>query len=100
MTTTQENDEDIWRVVRHIRDSPYRTLDAFQKKVREDEEWFFTKYPTLAEMCLTSETFDENALRYMIAQKNQVNNTITQHDASVSVGEHLAQKYIPAYRKR
>ena len=55
-------DEDIWIVVREIRDSPYRRLDAFQKKIREDREWFFTKYPTLAEMCLTSEVFDENAL--------------------------------------
>ena len=94
-------DEDIWIVVREIRDSPYRRLDAFQKKIREDREWFFTKYPTLAEMCLTSEVFDENALRYMFAQKSQVDHSsVTQHDASVSVGEHLADKYIPCYKKR
>lgn len=95
------SDEDIWSVVREIRDSPYRTLEAFQKKIREEKEWFFIKYPTLAEMCINSEVFDEKALEYMLAKKNQVDGaTRTQHEASVLVGEHLAEKYIPCYKKR
>lgn len=97
----ETSDQDIWSVVREIRDSPYRTLEAFQKKIREEKEWFFTKYPTLAEMCINSEVFDERALEYMLAQKTHVDGaTRTQHEASVSVGEHLADKYIPCYKKR
>jgi hypothetical protein len=52
-------------------------------------------------MCINSEVFDEKALEYMLAQKTQVEGaTRTQHEASVSVGEHLADKYIPCYKKR
>lgn len=93
-------DQDIWAVVREIRDSPYRSLPTFQENIRKSREWFFTKYPTLAEMCLTSEKFDENALQFMLRQKAQVEASAhTQHDASVIVGEHLARTYIPMYKK-
>ena len=46
-------------------------------------------------MCITSDQFDPHIVRFMLQQKHQVDrNHLTQHNASVSVGEMLAQSYI------
>lgn len=99
MTETEASEQQIWNVVREIRDSPYRGLPTFQADIRRNKAWFFDRYPSLAEMCLTSDSFDEKALACMLEQKRRVNSSnVTQHEASVVVGEHLAKTYIPMYK--
>lgn len=58
-------------------------------------ENFKNKYPKLYEMACNSESIDIDNLKFMISMLKQMqNNTVSQFDASASVGQFLYDKYI------
>jgi hypothetical protein len=70
--------------------------------VPHKEEYFATKYanfkqqyPTLYALACKGERVDTNTLQYMLNMLEQMNtSTISQYDASASVGQMLYDKYI------
>ena len=96
MSEESESEEDkIMRIVEEIRQDPHRRTEFQIARWRKTYDWFFERYPRLADMCITSDQFNPHIVRFMLKQKHQVDrNHLTQHNASVSVGEMLAQSYI------
>lgn len=93
MSDTEE--DQVMRVVEEIRNEPHRRIEFQIARWKQEHDWFFERYPRLADMCIEADEFDPRIVRHMLQQKRQVDEqALTQHDASVSVGQMLAQSYI------
>ena len=89
------NQDTIMRVVEEIRNDPHRRTEFQIARWRKEHDWFFEQYPKLADMCVNADVFDTQIVRFMLKQKQQVDQShVTQHDASVAVGEMLANSYV------
>jgi hypothetical protein len=67
---------------------------VFSDKIPSKYPLFAEHYPTLLELSL-KDNFDMTRLEYMLRLKDNIDNeTISQHDASVHVGQHLYDKYV------
>jgi hypothetical protein len=72
------------------------SLDYGEKREFFFEKYpeFAEKYPSLFEMCCDDE-FDVQQLRFMLDLRDRVQkNHMSQHDASVKVGQTLVDKYV------
>ena len=58
-------------------------------------EDFKKSFPVLFDKIMDDECFDIDNMKYMFNQLEKMNNSkLSQHDASVKVGEYLVEKYI------
>jgi hypothetical protein len=66
-----------------------------KEEIREDVARFATDYPTLFKMILNTENYNEASLRTMITMLERMGSgQLTQEQASVIVGQRLADTYI------
>ena len=83
------NNNDIYRVVQDFREH----ADLAHKNY----PWFPKQYPRLYSMC-TSPAFDMNVLQKMLDAKQQMENSeVSEHEASVNVGQVLVDKYVKPF---
>lgn len=86
--------DNIIRIAKEIQSSRMlseQKLAVFREKYRE----FYDSYPILFEMCC-KDSFEMNQLKFMLSMRDQVEeNKLTQHDASVKVGQRLVDRYVP-----
>jgi len=72
-------------------------VEAFREDRREALQkypWFPAQYPKLHTMC-TGPNFDMNVLKQMLVTKDLLDaNELDAHDASVSVGQTLVDRYV------
>ena len=93
--TTEYEDDQVMQVVDEIRSDPHRRTEMQLRRWRTAYGWFFDRYPKLADMCVNADAFDPNLVRFMLQQKREVDRSLlTQHNASVAVGERLAKTYV------
>lgn len=85
--------EEILSIVTEISQSS-GTQKEKQRTYRKTYPDFAEKYPILFEMS-TKDDFDLQRLKYMLSLRNGIHNeTISQHDASVKVGQVLYNAYV------
>lgn len=66
-----------------------------KEEIREEVARFATDYPTLFKMILNTESYNEGSLRTMITMLERMGSgQLTQEQASVIVGQRLADTYI------
>jgi hypothetical protein len=83
--------KEIRRIVKEIRDSKKSHKEVFYEDKYPD---FIDKYPKLFEMCCDQNT-DINTLYFMIDMLEKIQkNQMTEHVASVSVGQKLFDSYV------
>lgn len=92
-----DNLDNIWKNVNEM--ITYLTKGRGSKDdetVAKKFEWLQTYYPRLySSIYLDQGNFDTSKLRYMINQRKRIlQNEITEHQASVDVGENLADQYL------
>ena len=69
-------------------------LDQFKHKLKKKYNNLSTKFPTIFEKTING-TMDMNRLKFMLNMINKVNNNeITEHNASVQIGEKLVNEYV------
>lgn len=72
-------------------------VEAFRENpehARREYPWFPEQYPKLHTMC-NSPNFDMEILKKMLVAKNLLDaNELSAHDASVSVGQALVDRYV------
>lgn len=82
---TAKNDE-LLNVVQKFHANPNNAVKKYP--------WFPKQYPRLYQMC-TSPTFDMNMFKKILNAKEKMNKSeISEHDASVEVGQLLVDKYV------
>lgn len=85
--------EEILSIVNEIQSLDSSIPDK-KKYIQRKYPIFAEHYPTLLELSLKEE-FDMKRLEYMLKLKDAVENeSISQHDASVHVGQELYNKYV------
>lgn len=70
-----------------------RSLGQNDEQIKEALGSFVTQYPTLFQMAVEPH-FDQNKLSFMLAVMDKMANGMTQHQASVVVGQKLADSYV------
>ena len=70
-----------------------RTLHQTDDQIKEVLGNFVTQYPTLFQMAVEPH-FDERKLALMLGVMDKMANGMSQHQASVIVGQHLADSYV------
>ena len=92
-STEQLSSNDILAIVQEIKDHSGNAKDKlryFRKKMPE----FADKYPSLFQMACEPD-FDIQRLSFMLNMRDNVSNQpISQHQASVRVGENLFKQYV------
>ena len=72
----------------------YRDENKNKSEIKVKYNNFAEKYPKLFDM-ICSDNCDDNLLNKMLSAKRLVNNgSMSQHDASVKVGQDLVNKYV------
>ena len=85
--------DEILSIVNEIQSLDSSISDK-KKYIQRKYPLFAEHYPTLLELSL-QEDFDIKRLEYMLKLKDAVDNqNMSQHDASVHVGQHLYDKYV------
>jgi hypothetical protein len=85
----------ILELITKIRKDPERNSVDYQERMKQQVPWFWEKYSTLAKMACENETFDMDILHKLLHNMHMVStNKLSQHDASVVVGERLADIYV------
>lgn len=73
-------------------------VEAFRENPNDaikEYPWFPEQYPKLHTMCSNSPNFDMEILKKMLVAKNLLDaNELSAHDASVSVGQALVDRYV------
>lgn len=81
----------IAKEIQKSRYIPEQKLQVFKEKYKD----FYDLYPILFEMCC-KESFEIHQLKYMLSMRDAVEkNKLSQHDASVKVGQRLVDRYVP-----
>jgi hypothetical protein len=55
---------------------------------------FSEQYPSLLEMLTRPEGYDEKSLTMMMSMLTKMSSKMTQHEASIKVGQHLLNTYV------
>jgi hypothetical protein len=75
-----------------------RTLGKNDIEIKEALGSFVTEYPTLFQYCAQS-NFDYAQLEMMLGMLDKMDKGMTQHQASIAIGQKLVDKYVkPALR--
>ena len=70
-----------------------RALGQNDEQIKAAMGSFVTQYPTLFQMAM-SEPFDERQFKIMLSMLDRMAGGMTQHEASVRIGQVLVDKYV------